>query len=273
MIFSEEQLERYSRHFVLREIGVSGQKRLLESKVLVIGAGALGSSALMYLAAAGVGTIGIADYDRVDLSNLQRQIIHRVQTIGTEKILSAQKTIYELNPDVAVQLHHEKMTVDNIQNVIQQYDFIIDGTDRFESKFLINDACVLSQKPYSHAGAVRFEGQLMTYVPEQGPCLRCLLGSVPPRESTITCSQAGVLGAVTGILGSCQALEAIKYLLGIGELLVGKVLRFDGLTMQIRIVNAAHANPDCAVCGNHPTILALADNRREYEEGEYCSIP
>lgn len=271
MIFSEEQLERYSRHFVLREIGVSGQKRLLASKVLVIGAGALGSSALMYLAAAGVGTLGIADYDTVDISNLQRQIIHNAQTVGMNKALSAGQTIGNLNSDVAVKLHCERMTTDNIQSIIADYDFIIDGTDRFETKFLINDACVLSQKPYSHAGAVRFEGQLMTYVPGRGPCLRCILEDIPPRETALTCSQAGVLGAVTGVVGSLQALEAIKYLLGIGELLVGKVLHFDGLTMQFRVVRMSEANPDCAVCGKNPEIRNLADNREEYEAG-VCSL-
>lgn len=266
MILTEAQAERYSRHFVLREIGVSGQKRLLQSKVLVIGAGALGSSALMYLAAAGVGTLGIADYDRVDLSNLQRQIIHSVKTVGMEKTRSAELAIRERNPDISLQLHHEKMTPDNIQGVIEQYDFVLDCTDRFESKFLINDACVLSGKPYSHAGAVRFEGQIMTYVPGQGPCLRCLLGSVPPWEDTVTCSQAGVLGAVTGVIGSLQALEAVKYLLGIGEMLVGKVLTFDGLTMRFHLAEIAHSDPDCAVCGGQPTIRSLAENREEYEE-------
>lgn len=271
MIFSEEQLERYSRHFVLREIGVAGQKQLLASRVLVIGAGALGSSALMYLAAAGVGTLGIADYDTVETSNLQRQIIHNADHIGMQKVLSAEQTIKKLNPDVTVHLHCERMRADNIQNVISDYDFIIDGTDRFESKFLINDACVLSQKPYSHAGAVRFEGQLMTYVPKQGPCLRCILESIPPRETTLSCSQAGVLGAVTGVLGSLQALEAIKYLLGIGKLFVGKVLHFDGLTMQFRIVKQSKSNPDCAVCGKRPGIQNLIDNQEEYKES-VCSL-
>lgn len=264
MVLTEEQAERYARHFVLREIGVSGQKRLLQSKVLVIGAGALGSSALLYLAAAGVGTLGVADYDRVEPSNLQRQIIHGVQDVGKEKVCSAAEAIQAHNPDVAVRLHPEKMTVDNLQSVIAEYDFILDCTDRFESKFLINDACVLSQKPYSHAGVVRFEGQAMTYVPGQGPCLRCLLGKVPP--NTLSCAQAGVLGAVTGVIGSLQALEAVKYLLGIGDLLVGKVLTFDGLTMRLRVTEMPHSNPDCGVCGEHPTIRTLLDNRREYEE-------
>ncbi len=265
MPFSEAQLERYSRHFVLREIGVSGQKKLLKSKVLVIGAGALGSSALLYLAAAGVGTIGIADYDRVDLSNLQRQIIHRTGRVGVEKTVSARQTLNELNPDVSCELYTERLTVDNIQEIIERYDFIIDATDRFEPKFLINDACVLSRKPYSHAGAVRFGGQVITYVPKQGPCLRCLLGKVPPSDEAMTCSQAGVLGAVTGVIGSIQATEAIKYLLGIGELLVGKILLYDAFYMQFNTFEFSRSAAHCGVCGERPTILSLADNRDEYE--------
>ena len=268
MILTEEQAERYSRHFVLREIGVSGQKKLLQSKVLVIGAGGLGSNAIMQLAAAGVGVLGIADCDRVDLSNLQRQTIHRTKDVGTEKVISAKRAVEELNPDVTVNLHPERMTVDNIRSVIEQYDFILDCTDRFETKFLINDACVLSKKPYSHAGAVRFEGQAVTYVPDKNlPCLRCLLGSVPPPEETLTCSQAGVLGAVTGVIGSVQAMEAVKFLLGKGELLTGKVLHFDGLAVRMRVSEIPNADKHCAVCGDSPTILSLADNREEYEAG------
>ncbi len=271
MILTEEQAERYSRHFVLREIGLSGQKRLLQSKVLVIGAGALGSSALMYLAAAGTGTLGIADYDRVELSNLQRQIIHTAENTGMLKTRSAELAVKARNPDVAVQLHSEKMTADNIQRVIAPYDIVLDCTDRFETKFLINDACVLSGKPYVHAGAVRFEGQLMTYVPGRGPCLRCLLGHVPPAEDTLACSQAGVLGAVTGVIGSLQALEAVKFLLGIGELLTGRVLTFDGLSLRTRVSAVFRANPDCGVCGQHPVIHSLSDNRNEYSEGYACA--
>ena len=272
MVLSEEQAQRYSRHFVLREIGVSGQKKLLQSRVLVIGAGGLGSGAIMHLAAAGVGVLGIADYDRVDLSNLQRQTIHRTRDVGTEKVLSAKRAVEELNPDVTVQLHSQRMTVDNIQGIIEQYDFVLDCTDRFETKFLINDACVLSKKAYSHAGAVRFEGQAMTYVPtddpaQKKPCLRCLLGSVPPLSDTVTCSQAGVLGAVTAMIGSVQAMEAVKFLLGRGELLTGKVLRFDGLKMRVRVTEIPHADKRCAVCGEKPAILTLADNREEYEAG------
>ncbi|MCH5195861.1 MAG: HesA/MoeB/ThiF family protein [Oscillospiraceae bacterium] len=265
MIFSEQQAERYSRHFVLKEIGVKGQKKLLSSRVLVIGAGALGSNALMYLAAAGVGTLGVADYDSVDLSNLQRQVIHSTERLGMKKTASAEIALKALNPDVTVVQHSERITAENIREIIEQYDFIADCTDRFETKFLINDACVLSKKPYSHAGAVRFEGQVMTYVPEKGPCLRCLLDKVPSQEQTVTCSQAGVLGAVTGIIGSIQAAEAIKYLLGTGELLVGRVLRVDALSMRIQTVKTGKANAKCRICGNDPEILSLADNSKEYE--------
>lgn len=272
MIFSEEQLERYSRHFVLREIGVSGQKKLLNTKVLVIGAGALGSAALMYLAAAGVGTIGIADYDRVERSNLQRQIIHRTENIGILKTASAEQTLKAINPDISVVLHSMPVTADNIEDMISPYDFVIDGTDRFETKFLINDACVLLKKPYSHAGAVRFGGQTMTYVPKKGPCLRCLLDDIPPHDQSVSCSEAGVLGAVTGVIGSIQAAEAIKYLLGIGELLVGKVLNFDALEMNIHITEIAKADPHCSVCGETPNILSLSENRDQYEV-HGCSFP
>ena len=262
MTLSEEQKFRYARHLVLNEIREEGQKKLLSSKVLVIGAGGLGSAALLYLASAGVGTLGIADDDCVELHNLQRQIIHSTERLGMEKVRSAEASVCALNPDVKVNLYPIRIAVDNILPILAEYDFILDCTDRFETKFLINDACVLAKKPYCHAGVVRFEGQVMTYFPGEGPCLRCLLGAAPNGS---TCAQVGVLGAAVGILGSIQALEAVKYLLGIGELLVGRVLYFDGLKMGIRIVNFSHANPDCAVCGTHPTILSLQENRTEYE--------
>lgn len=268
MIFSENQLERYSRHFVLPEIGVSGQKKLLKSKVLVIGAGALGSAALVYLACAGVGTIGIADYDNVELSNLQRQIVHKTGAVGTDKASSAKNTVNEINPDIKVLTYQKKITAHNIQDIIKDYDFIIDGTDRFETKFLINDACVLMKKPYSHAGVVGFRGQVMTYVPNKGPCLRCLLEKIPP--NTITCSQAGVLGSVTGIIGSIQSLEAIKYLLDIGDLLTGRILCFDGLKLSVHITKTAKSFVDCSICGENPTILNLLDNKEEYEYNICC---
>lgn len=253
---------RYDRHLVLREIGAEGQERLRASKVLMIGAGGLGSAAGFYLAAAGVGTIGVADCDAVELSNLQRQIIHRESSVGMAKTASAARAIRELNPEVEVRVHEGRVDAENILDILAPYDFILDCTDRFESKFLVNDACVLSKKPYSHAGVVRFEGQAMTYVPGKGPCLRCLLGGVP--TGAPTCAQVGVLGAVVGVMGSTQAIEAVKYLLGTGELLTGRVLRFDGLNMRTRVAGIPHADPDCAVCGGNPAIRSLRDNAGEY---------
>lgn len=263
MAFTKEQAERYSRHFVLKDIGVSGQKKLAASKALLIGAGALGSTALMYLAAAGVGTVGIADGDKVELSNLNRQIIHRTDRVGMMKVESAKRTVLEINPDISVEVYPERMTPDNIRTVIREYDFIIDGTDSFESKFLINDACVLESRPYSHAGAVAFEGQTMTYVPGQGPCLRCLLGDVP--KKAVSCAEAGVLGAIPGMLGTVQAAEAVKYLLGKGDLLTGRVLCVDGLNMRIQTIGRVKADADCPVCGKYPTILSLDEKRTEYD--------
>lgn len=269
-MFTESQLMRYSRHFVLPQIGVGGQKKLLASKVLVVGAGALGSASLLYLAAAGVGTLGIADDDTVDLSNLQRQIIHRTDSIGKNKVDSARAAIGGINPDVQVIVYPQKMTADNFCETAGDYDFVIDGTDRFETKFLINDGCVLLDKPYAHGGAVGFTGQAMTWAPGRGPCLRCLLGSVPPRETAMTCSQNGILGTTAGIIGCIQASEAIKYLLGIGDLLCGRVLHFDALTMDFSVTRFASADPDCAVCGRAPTIGSLADRAWEYALDDGC---
>ncbi len=237
-------LKRYDRQLVLKEVGIEGQKKLLSSKVLVIGAGGLGSSTLMYLAAAGVGEIGIADYDKVDITNLQRQILHKTSSEGKLKAQSASEALALLNPDVKINLFTDKVTESNIDALIKPYDFVLDCVDRFQTKFLINDACVRGKKPYSHAGVVRFEGQAMTYVPGS-PCLRCLLGS-PPND--VTCAEVGVLGAVVGTLGCIQATEAIKYLLGIGKLLTGKVLLFDGLNMNIKVVSFPNISPDCPVC-------------------------
>ena len=269
MVFSPQQAQRYSRQFVLREIGVSGQKKLLGAKILVIGAGALGSSALLYLAAAGVGTLGVADHDEVDLSNLQRKIIHASDRVGMEKTASAALSLGALNPDVSVIRHDLRLAPDNILDVIAPYDFIIDATDRFETKLLINDACVLSAKPYSHAGVLRFFGQAMTYVPGQGPCLRCLLDQAPARAET--CAQVGVLGAVTGILGSIQATETIKYILGTGQLLVGRMLVVDALSMRFDNIDIQGADPDCRVCGAHASIRSLTENERDYVIGG-CGI-
>ena len=256
MVFTKEQLTRYSRHFVMPEIGVKGQKALQNARILVIGAGALGSISLMYLAAAGVGTIGIADSDKVELSNLHRQLIHRTDMVGESKLLSAKKTMNEINPDCNVILHEGFVTPKNIMDIIKDYDFIVDGTDRFETKFLINDACVLAEKPFVHAGIVRFGGQAMTYVPHKSPCLRCVLGGIP-KGNEQTCSQVGVVGAAVGVLGSIQALEAIKYITGAGELLTGRVMHFDGLKMKFNEIGNIPADNRCKICGEKPEIKDL----------------
>lgn len=264
MAFSNEQLERYSRHIILKEIGAKGQKKLLNAKVLIIGAGGLGAPVAMYLAAAGVGTIGIADADEVDLSNLQRQIIHATKDVGKPKVLSAKETMNEMNPDVTVNTYHTFVTSENIRELIRDYDFIIDGTDNFPAKFLINDACVMEKKPFSHAGIIRFKGQLMTYVPGEGPCYRCVFKNPPPKDTVPTCKQAGVVGAMGGVIGSLQAMEAIKFIVGQGELLTGNLLTYDALKMDFRKIKLPHNTDNCPVCGKNPTITELID----YEQAE-----
>ncbi|MDR3160359.1 MAG: molybdopterin-synthase adenylyltransferase MoeB, partial [Spirochaetaceae bacterium] len=250
MAFTNEQLERYSRHIILKEVGVKGQKRLMEGRVLIIGAGGLGAPAAMYLAAAGVGVIGIADADRVDLSNLQRQIIHGTSDVGKPKVVSARETMNAMNPDVEVVGYHEWVNAATIADIIndKNYDFIIDGTDNFPAKFLINDACVMLKKPFSHAGIIRFQGQLLTYLPGKGPCYRCVFHSPPPPDAVPTCSQAGVLGVMGGVIGTLQASEALKFLLGMEGLLSGFLLTYNALTGDFRKVKLA-PNPACQVCG------------------------
>ncbi|ADY54874.1 UBA/THIF-type NAD/FAD binding protein [Syntrophobotulus glycolicus DSM 8271] len=260
MSFSNEQLERYSRHIILKDVGVKGQRKLLEAKVLIVGTGGLGAPAAMFLAAAGIGTIGLVDFDAVELSNLQRQIIHLTKDVGKPKVRSGQETINEMNPDVDVRTYQEWVSSANIQDIIndQDYDFIIDGTDNFPAKFLINDACVLSQKPFSHAGIIRFQGQTMTYVPGQGPCYRCVFKNPPPPDSVPTCKQAGVLGVMGGIIGTIQATEAIKSVLGIGDLLTGHLLTYDALKMEFRKIKLA-SDKKCRICGENPSIHELID--------------
>lgn len=251
MELSKEQNERYERNILIKEIGVKGQEKLLHSKVLVIGAGGLGSPAILYLACAGVGTIGIADHDSVDLSNLQRQIIHTEKAVKKSKVESAKQAVLERNPNIQVITYEQRIDADNIMELMKDYDFILDATDNFSTKFLINDACVLAKKPFSHAGVIRFQGQTMTYVPEQGPCYRCIFEE-PPKETIVpNCRQEGILGAVTGIIGSIQAMEAIKYLLNIGNLLTGYFLTYDGLTMEFRKIKLPNRTSSCPVCGNH----------------------
>jgi molybdopterin/thiamine biosynthesis adenylyltransferase len=254
----EDQLERYNRHLVLEHLGPEGQARIMQGKVLIIGAGGLGSPVALYLAAAGVGTVGIADSDRVDLSNLHRQIIHHTSDVGVSKVKSAAAKLAALNPDVKVRTHHELVRADSIRELIHEYDFVVDCTDNFAAKFLINDACVLARKPFSHGGVLRFEGQTMTVLPGQGACYRCLFSGPPSPDDVPTCAQAGVMGVVPGMLGTIQAAEALKFLAGIGQLLTDALLVFDALEMKFRKVSLRR-RPDCAVCGDRPTILELAD--------------
>ncbi len=261
MDFRDDQIERYSRHIILSEVGVEGQEKLLNSKVLIIGTGGLGAPAAMFLAAAGVGTIGLVDADVVDLSNLQRQIIHQTKDVGKLKVQSGKETINEMNPDINVITYHEFVTSENILKIIadQDYDFIIDGTDNFSAKFLINDACVLAKKPFSHGGIIRFQGQLTTYIPNNGtPCYRCIFQTPPPEGAVPTCREAGVLGVMGGVIGTLQATEALKYLLEIGESLAGYLLTYDSLKMQFKKIKVNH-NKKCGVCGEHPTITELID--------------
>jgi len=257
MAFTDDQLERYSRHLILKEIGVRGQKKLLAARVLVIGAGGLGSPAAMYLAAAGVGTIGIVDDDVVDLSNLQRQIIHGTGNVGMPKVESAAETVTSINPDVTVKPYHIRVSAGNIAELIAGYDVIVDAADNFSTKFLINDACVLAGKPYIYGGALRFEGQLMTYVPGRGPCYRCIFRDMPAAGEVPSCKETGVLGAVVGVIGSMQAVEAVKLILGVGKPLTARLMTFDALAMTCRAVPLPEREPDCPVCGEHPTITTL----------------
>lgn len=265
MNLSDEQIERYSRHIILRDVGVEGQEKILAGKVLIIGAGGLGAPAALYLAAAGVGTIGLVDADNVELSNLQRQIIHFSLDVGKPKIISAKEKIEKINPGVKVITHAVRARADNIAQIIKDYDFIIDGTDNFAAKFLINDACVFAAKPFSHGGILRFSGQTMTYTPGSA-CYRCIFAGPPPRDAVPSCSQAGILGAVAGMLGTIQATEAIKYLIGKGDLLIDRLLIFDAFNMKFR-ETAFKRNPRCPVCGENPSIKELID-----EEQPVCDL-
>lgn len=257
MDFTEEQIERYSRHIILKDIGGVGQSKILKSKVLIIGAGGLGAPAALYLAAAGVGTLGIIDGDNVDLTNLQRQVIHFTKDIGKPKVESAREKINQLNPDVKVIPYQDIITSENALEIIKEYDFILDGTDNFTAKFLINDACVMAGIPYSHGGILKFDGQTMTYVPGNA-CYRCVFEKPPPKNAVPTCSQAGVLGAVAGMLGTIQAAETIKYIIGKGNLLTNRLFIFNALDMEFRTVKLKR-NPKCPVCGDNPTITELQD--------------
>ncbi|HVR69393.1 MAG TPA: molybdopterin-synthase adenylyltransferase MoeB [Vicinamibacteria bacterium] len=257
-VLSAEQKERYSRHIKVPEVGEAGQARLLESKVLLVGAGGLGCPAGLYLAAAGVGTLGIADFDVVDLSNLQRQVLHTNDSVGEKKTASAEKRLRALNPDVKVVRHDERLEASNVMDVIAPYDLVIDGCDNFSTKYLINDAAVLAGKTSVYGSIFRFEGQMSVFVPRQGPCYRCLFPEATPSELAPSCDEAGVLGVLPGVVGLIQATEAVKILLGKGEPLRGRLLTYDALAMTFREYKVRR-DPRCAVCGDAPTIREVAD--------------
>jgi adenylyltransferase/sulfurtransferase len=261
---SAEDRQRYARHLTLPEIGTAGQQRLADASVLIIGAGGLGAPAALYLAAAGVGTIGLVDHDRIELSNLQRQVLYATAEIGANKAETARQHLLALNPHLTVHAHTQRLSGQNAAALFERYDLIIDGTDRLAVRYLINDACVLLRKPLVSAAIHRFEGQAMTYVPGRGPCYRCLY---PAADDSLVpnCAQAGVLGVLPGVMGSLQATEALKLLLGIGEPLLGRLLVYDSLSLQFQQFSFSRRE-NCAVCGDHPTITAIPQNTQDGED-------
>ncbi|MGY9080763.1 MAG: adenylyltransferase/sulfurtransferase MoeZ [Candidatus Nanopelagicales bacterium] len=255
---SVDEVRRYSRHLIIPDVGMSGQKRLKNARVLCVGAGGLGSPALMYLAAAGVGTLGIAEFDTVDESNLQRQIIHGQKDIGRSKAESARDSVLEINPYVTVQLHEVRLDSTNVMEIFADYDLIVDGTDNFATRYLVNDACVLLKKPYVWGSIYRFDGQASVFWAEHGPCYRCLYPEPPPPGMVPSCAEGGVLGVLCASIGSIQVTEAIKLLAGIGDPLVGRLMVYDALEMSYQQVKI-HKDPHCAVCGVNPTVTELID--------------
>jgi molybdopterin/thiamine biosynthesis adenylyltransferase/rhodanese-related sulfurtransferase len=253
-----EEVRRYSRHLIIPDVAMSGQKRLKNSRVLAIGAGGLGSPVLMYLAAAGVGTLGVIDFDTVDESNLQRQIIHGQSDIGRSKAESARDSIREINPLVNVVVHEVRLENENVFEIFEQYDLIVDGTDNFATRYLVNDACVLMNKPYIWGSIYRFDGQASVFWSENGPCYRCLYPEPPPPGMVPSCAEGGVLGVLCASIGSIQATEAIKLLTGIGDSLVGRLMIYDALEMSYRTVKI-RKDPECPICGKNPTITGLID--------------
>jgi sulfur-carrier protein adenylyltransferase/sulfurtransferase len=253
-----QEIRRYSRHLIIPDVAMVGQKRLKNSRVLCVGAGGLGSPALMYLAAAGVGTLGIVDFDVVDESNLQRQVIHGQSDVGRPKAVSAKESVLEINPLVTVNLHEERLDSSNVMDIFAGYDLIIDGTDNFATRYLVNDACVLLNKPYVWGSIYRFDGQASVFWSEHGPCYRCLYPEPPPPGMVPSCAEGGVLGVLCASIGSIQVNEAIKVLTGIGEPLVGRLMIYDALEMTYRSVKV-RKDPECALCGKNPTITTLID--------------
>ena len=260
-----QQVRRYSRHIIMPQVGSRGQRKLLESKVVIIGAGGLGSPSAIYLALAGVGTIGLVDFDAVELSNLQRQTLHHSHDVGRPKVLSAQETIHRYNPDVKVILHPTRLTSENALETLAPYDVVVNGADNFPTRYLLNDACYFLRKPLVDGSILMFDGQATVFLPGKG-CYRCLFPEPPPPGSVPNCAEAGVLGAMTGIVGSIQATEALKLLLGVGSSLAGRLLLLDALTMEVRTVRLRR-NPGCVLCGDHPTVTRLID----YEA--FCGVP
>jgi len=255
---SVDEVKRYSRHLIIPDVGMAGQKRLKNAKVLVVGAGGLGSPALLYLAAAGVGTLGIVDFDTVDESNLQRQIIHGVSDVGKSKAESAKESIAEINPYVKVILHTDRLDSSNVMDIFAPYDLIVDGTDNFATRYLVNDACVLLHKPYVWGSIYRFDGQASVFWADYGPCYRCLYPEPPPPGMVPSCAEGGVLGVLCASIGSIQVNEAIKLITGIGEPLAGRLMIYDALEMSYRSVRV-RKDPECPVCGKNPTVTELID--------------
>ena len=266
--FTEDEIRRYSRHILLAEVGGTGQERLRAARVLIVGAGGLGSPLALYLAAAGIGTLGICDGDRVELSNLQRQVAHTMHSLGRGKAESAAAAVHAINPSVHVRVHPQALTADNALALIGEHDIVCDGTDNFATRFLVNDACALARRTLVSAAVLRFEGQLSTFKPhEGGPCYRCLYPAAPPEGMVPTCSEAGVLGAVTGVMGTLQATEVLKEVLGIGEGLSGRMLMWDALATRFRTIRLPR-DPACPLCGERPTITDLSAHR---QAGRACA--
>ena len=257
MILTPDQVNRYSRHIIMGDVGSKGQRNLLQAKALIVGAGGLGSPSAIYLALAGVGTIGIVDFDVVEISNLQRQILHHTSDIGRPKLESAKDNINSYNPDTNVVLHEVRLESDNARDIISQYDLVINGADNFATRYLVNDACYLEGKPLVDGSILIFDGQATLFLPGQG-CYRCLFPEPPPPGLVPNCAEAGVLGALTGLVGSIQATEALKHFLGIGESLVSRLLLIDALSMSFREVRLKR-NPSCPLCGDNPTVTELID--------------
>ena len=265
MALTNDEVKRYSRHLIMPEVGVEGQEKLKKGSVLCIGAGGLGSPAALYLAAAGVGTIGIVDFDVVDFSNLQRQVIHGTSDVGRSKLASAKDRLLELNPHLTIETYETALSSKNALELFKPYDVILDGTDNFPTRYLTNDACVLLGKPNAYGSIFRFEGQASVFATKDGPCYRCLYPEPPPPGLVPSCAEGGVLGVLPGVVGTIQATEAIKLIMGIGEPLIGRFLIYDALRMKFRELKLKK-DPDCPVCGTHPTVTALID----YEQ--FCGV-